>query len=98
MTDERPATEGGVFIPTNEIYNLLRQSIDQTNARMIEIRGDINQMNTRIDDSKVVERDHEKRIRTLETTKKDRLSPSVTSALIAAPIAIIGILAPMVIK
>lgn len=61
-----PESEGGVFIPTEKIYELLVDSINQTNERLSEIRSDIRAMHEENLKARVVDEDHEKRIRNVE--------------------------------
>lgn len=59
---------GGVFIPTEKIYDLLVESISQTNERLTEIRTDIRSMADAQKADKDVLSDHEKRMRKMEET------------------------------
>lgn len=65
---ERPDSEGGVFISTEKIYDLLRESIDRTNDRLTEIRSDIRAMNEQTTENKDEIRDLRTRMRKVEDT------------------------------
>lgn len=95
---ERPDSEGGVFISTEKIYDLLRESIDRTNERLTEIRSDIQKMNEQNRENREDIRELRHEMEKVKETKRDRLTPSVTSALIALPISVASFAAPFFVK
>jgi len=90
--------QGGVFIPTDKIYELLRDHMSQTNERLTEIRSDIRSMSDQYNESRQWIHDHEERIRKIEEKKKDRTSPQISSAWIGAVVAFAIALLPYALK
>lgn len=85
---------GGVFISTEKIYEeLLRM-----NNHLNEIRSDIRAQGGKAEELKDSLKEHAERIRVLETTKKDRIHPSLVAVAISAPISILGVVAPFFFK
>ncbi|MEU9871099.1 hypothetical protein AB0C87_24930 [Actinomadura sp. NPDC048021] len=89
---ERQNSEGGVFVSTEKIYDLLRQSIDQTNERMTEIRSDIRSMAEQTNENKSEIRDMSGRVRTLEDKLNKLPWTNLTAILAAAGSLILGYL------
>ncbi|MEU5878173.1 hypothetical protein [Spirillospora sp. NPDC047279] len=81
-------SEGGVFIPTERIYDLLRESIDRTNERLTEIRSDIRSMSEQTSETTSQVKDHEDRIREVERWK-NRMPATALTALLAAVASIV---------
>lgn len=87
---DRPDSEGGVFIPTERIYELLQDSIDRTNERLTEIRSDIRSMYEQNKEVKSDVADLKTRMRDVENTINKMPWTNLTAIFGAASGLILG--------
>jgi hypothetical protein len=82
----------------NELRDLFRNLQVEIMVRLASVDAKLEKL---VESDSRIEKtlnDHESRIRNIETTKKDRLHPSLLSGLVAAGVSAVGVVAGIAFK